>query len=852
MATSDKPKPLPHTSEQLANTVTSDKPKPLPYASEPFGVYQPLIGWRSQLQHERLSSAIASRVLEASNFVSRVVDKPTAVTVLRRSNDPTGTKVGQAVAAHVNTGGAINVAKFIGGHEEPLLNRVLGNQAPDNEAAVATVLQYLEKRAPLAAQAMFRPRVTSLDRTVASAALFSDKQPAQSVFLSPIGILHLFREYFFEMGSFLGPPVGHVWISPGGTLELVESNTRRTVRDLTVEDSIQTTSKTEFNTTDKDELSDAVKSENANDTKLGASATASGGVGSVFHASGTASFNLDDSRKQAQEQTHKKMREQSAKLSSEVRQNFKTTFRTVTETNDTSSRRYVLANNTGALVSYELSRKMRKVSVQVQDLGQRLCWQLYVDNPGDPLGIGEFVHATADALDPSLKIPDTIPYPPNQQINFPSAIPFILFQGADHGAEDTYTTSPEDGEHGIFSPDIGKNDIIQFKHEIKCPPTPAGFILVQVTNINFHGARAKWNPDLALDVTNEKFTILLTYANFGGNMQMPFDATLVYEPTADAKAIIDKKNNESKTQYDDQLAAAKEKLLYDTLRKRMKLVGQVQSRLQSDLREEERNVIYRSIVSRLYGNEDGWADQDYHVASEMIRYFFDIDAMLYFVAQDWWRPRTQQLSPFNINSKVQSTIIAEPAVTARIKQVGKRPQFAHGHRPYYMVTEETARAAQGASLGWLLQIDGDTHRNAFLNSPWVKAVVPIRPGKEREAIAFLQRPEAADTDGLEEPYPFDAASDPPDYRGLTVKEVLLKVADRIAGEYKRSLVPVRTDPQNINSKLALPTETVFAKGYDPLEGGIAFNNGAFKVFSEWTEVLPTDQVVATEYSLKGL
>jgi hypothetical protein len=26
----------------------------------------------------------------------------------------------------------------------------------------------------------------------------------------------------------------------------------------------------------------------------------------------------------------------------------------------------------------------------------------------------------------------------------------------------------------------------------------------------------------------------------------------------------------------------------------------------------------------------------------------------------------------------------------------------------------------------------------------------------------------------------------------------------------------------------------------------------FRVFSEWTDVLPTDQVVVTEYSLKGL
>ena len=134
----------------------------------------------------------------------------------------------------------------------------------------------------------------------------------------------------------------------------------------------------------------------------------------------------------------------------------------------------------------------------------------------------------------------------------------------------------------------------------------------------------------------------------------------------------------------------------------------------------------------------------------------------------------------------------------------------------------------------------------------MKAVLPIRPGREREAIAFLQRPEVAGTDGLDESYPFDAANDPPEYNGLSIKDVLVKIADKIANEYKASLTPVKVDPTDINSKLALPTETVFAHGFDPLEGGIAFGTEAFKVFSQWIEVLPTDQVVATEYSLKGL
>src|SRR5690606_28252335 len=39
-----------------------------------------------------------------------------------------------------------------------------------------------------------------------------DKAHIQSVALSPISVVHLFRQYFFELDTFLGTPVGHVWL----------------------------------------------------------------------------------------------------------------------------------------------------------------------------------------------------------------------------------------------------------------------------------------------------------------------------------------------------------------------------------------------------------------------------------------------------------------------------------------------------------------------------------------------------------------------------------------------------------------------------------------------------------------
>ena len=47
--------------------------------------------------------------------------------------------------------------------------------------------------------------------------------------LSPVGSVHLFRQYFFDLGTFLGEPVEHVWLAPGTTIELIEVSTRKTI-----------------------------------------------------------------------------------------------------------------------------------------------------------------------------------------------------------------------------------------------------------------------------------------------------------------------------------------------------------------------------------------------------------------------------------------------------------------------------------------------------------------------------------------------------------------------------------------------------------------------------------------------
>lgn len=829
----------------------------MPYASEPFGVYQPLIGWRSNLQQERVRSGLANRFALAISLAHLDATPDSGPRLAApRFVDPTGTAIGRELAvraAAAPTGPDVWQTLLADTPDSPMTSMINSLSAPSpavesqglvaagttaadpqRDAVAARLLQQLTAVNPAVVGQMFTRDVQPWERALAAVTFIGESHPSKEMFLSPIGILHRFREYFFELGTFLGPPVGHVWISPGGTVELIEVNTRRTLSERTMEQSVETTEKSEQSTTDHDEIADAVKTENATDMKLGVTTSASGGLGSIFQASGSASFNLDSSRKQAQEQTHKRMREQTAKLSSEVKTNFKTTFRTVTETTDTSSRRYVLQNTTSRLVSYQLSRKMRKVAVQVQDLGQQLCWQLYVDFPGRKLDTGRFVHETAAALDPSLKRPDSIPYPPDKPVVYPFAIPFLQDKGGYDDTDLTYLSESGNADRGI-NENAGPNSIIQFKFDFDIPPAPEGFELVGIAGVDFKTEQAVVR-DLALNPSpagaKSTFLIRLQKANFGGKRSMPFDITMTYTPTKAVKDAIDAKNADAMKNYSDLVAAEKERLFYETLRKRIKLSSRVPSRRPEDLREEERDVIYREIIARLYGKHDSWDPDDYHVASELIRYFFDVDAMLYFVAPDWWKPVPAHRVPMTATGELQSTTVVS----------GKWSN-------HYLFTEESEPAPLGASLGWFLQLDGDANRNAFLNSPWVKAVLPIRPGRERDAMAYLGRPEVAGTDGLDEPYPFDPAQDPPEYQGKKLRDVLLIIGDRIAAEQEQSLTPVALKPGDPNSELALPTEVVFSHGFDPLQGGIAFGKEPFEVFSQWTEILPTEQVVATEYDL---
>ena len=59
----------------------------------------------------------------------------------------------------------------------------------------------------------------------------TDRDQLSGGVISPLGIIHLYRQYFFELDTFLGSPVHHVWLAPGATVELFEIHTRKEVTE---------------------------------------------------------------------------------------------------------------------------------------------------------------------------------------------------------------------------------------------------------------------------------------------------------------------------------------------------------------------------------------------------------------------------------------------------------------------------------------------------------------------------------------------------------------------------------------------------------------------------------------------
>ncbi|MEW6731705.1 MAG: hypothetical protein AB1489_10290 [Acidobacteriota bacterium] len=892
----------------------------LPYASEILGVYQPLLGWKSKLTIDRMNReqdtvfrsltdrALARVPANVGVEVKENDDDYLEATVTGLSvPDVINTHVVPRVAAEIDSLNARLTLKKLSADKVPtdadwktifakadlekqlvfiqeyawpkLESRAVPSSHPDDpdlnayidafpkvvgdedetsvvlkalldrEVAISAYLYWLSLNKPSVLEALFFRKVANpyvdLLSTVDPLETFGANN-LQAV-LSPIGVVHLFRQYFFELDTFLGPAVEHVWIAPQSTLELVEQRSLRTTTERIIEQLSDTTTKTETALTEQDELSTAVREENRSDMQLGFGASVGYHNGTV-DAEAHADLSLSNSRVSARETAHKQMREQSSRLSAEIRNSFRSTLRTVVERTESTERRYVLQNNTKAIINYELRRKLRLVGVQVQDLGTQLCWQVFVDDPGRDLGVAKLLHIAEPPDLAGLRAPD--PPPRLEDIVERVNIQFPYMNDPDaegEGETDVLYIDGDDQEHigGIHN--IGYNDRIFYKKTYTLQPPKPGYTLSdQFSARTSHSGTVEVEIKKVADTTIE---LIMHQVNFKDQPFVELEVSTIWKPNEEQNKALQAAYTQSLAKYDAEISARTRQAFLDAARERIKLASQIRKRRFEDLRDEERTAVYRRLISQLLavGEEQ---KQDEHVTSELIRAIFDVDKMLYFVAPDWWRTRT--------HDDVLRQTANSPERIPEQQLVGWDGFKASGRRDNYLITEESDPATLGSSLGWLLQLDGDRLRNVFLNSPWVKAVIPIRPGREVAALNWLSLADKAGKEGLDGLYAAPPAELNAIVKGLkdagytvgdkpTLRDAIIYLGLEIVKNYKEITTPKKsvTDPK----KNIVPTETVFERGFDPLAGGFELNSDPAKVFSQWVEVLPTDQLVAIEYDV---
>ncbi|MEO7041876.1 MAG: hypothetical protein ABI035_06430 [Gemmatimonadaceae bacterium] len=877
----------------------------LPYDAVEFGVYQPLLNWYGYQARRRTSATIQDATasvirsmadnMGASNAPGNIAGSrmiasasPLALEVPPALQSPVASQIVAAASTLVKKSGRMpttaewqslltddKVKTYVdaaGRAQNAPAGTVTTKQrgqaaspyltpnANPVDAATATFFQSIALHQPdllnsifLANQPDWQRAMNFIDPFATAAKTYKSsgdfpggRRPTGM--LSPVGFINLYREYFFELDTFLGPPVGHVWVSPGGSLELYEVTTRSTTTTTTTEISTTQTAKEETDTTDQDELSTAAKTDNKNDTKLGASVDAGGSFLGIVHADAKASFSNESSVDSSNETAHKQSRTQSTKLSKEITQNYKTTFSTTTETTDTSSRRYVLSNTTATLANYELRRKLRLIGVQVQHIGTRLSWQTFVPNPASLLGVGEFVPVPADnsaaaAIQPPVPLDPLKPQETDVMVSFPlmihpvltgspeldhvfvqdwGKVPPPVINGEQDANRETDDSTP--GNLVQLPGDTSHADRLLSDFPFAALPPGDGYTATGVRLVT--SDKQFWPVFFIEDAAKATIRVRALSVFFDGAMSVNLTLKVTWDPP-----VVDPREpayQQALQAYTTNLGAAQSQDYVNATRALLKTASALTPRSSDDLRNEERDAIYRQLYLQL--THLGFADQ--YLTAEYVRELFDVDNMLYYVEPDYYMPRALGPTPgFPAGSVPPGDMLGG----ATMSNWPRRPGT-----DYYLISEDSQPAPSGSSLGWTIQLDGDERRNEFLNAAWVKAVIPMKPGHEVDALAWLENENVEGTDGLNDPY-VPQPGDPSSYVG-TVGDVLQVMATSLAA-------------QNANIENTLQTETVFEAGFDPLANGIKLdptidfkqNAAPYEMFDFWLEVLPTDQIVAVDY-----
>ena len=501
--------------------------------------------------------------------------------------------------------------------------------------------------------------------------------------LSPIGIAHYYRQLYFNVLEGVGPIEQAFTIAPKETFEVVYETTRRQVHEEIVEIGSETVSEQAEETKNLDEVSDKVSSMIQRDSQAAMSANGSGSIG-VWSFGASASASMAVSSQNSREQASRQLKEVTKRASERITKTFSLKTRDLEDVTTTNLTRRVIKNESEVPVSYGLRRVLRRVKVKVQDLGPRLVWQLYVRNPGAGLARSRFVRFREAEPIAIPEVPPGVPPRPrggtdtgstSADLQWNSSLGAFVRLVITVGADRIVTA-------------VSIDSITDLEGGGKDDPAPSPKNDLQA-NKQWDEATRTFTVDIGvLPGDASSLSINYTYAwDPAGVVMDEWEALRALKVSELTQAALNEQFEREKTLITER--------------------SKIRPRPANDLRQEERYEVMNRMISHLFARGDDPSDPS-PLEIEYFHRYFDIDGMFVYLHPSWWKPRYA------------------PTATGL-------------ERPAYEITAESEPAPLGSSLGWMIQLDGDARRNGFINSPWLRICLPIRPTRERESIDWLAK-----------------------------------------------------------------------------------------------------------------
>lgn len=502
-----------------------------------------------------------------------------------------------------------------------------------------------------------------------------------------LGLLQHYREHMIYSEVQAGPLEVLQPLAPHEKMEVLLAETTVRSWEQTVEEESEVTRNQSTETHDENELVDRVANviSHSSTTTVSASGNANWITGS---ASGSASTTVSGASTETTEQTVRRLQEVTRRQAEEIRKKTKITTRVIETKSVSTTTRHVIENTSNHTVNYGLRKLYYNVNVKIQDLAPSLVWQSVAISPGRSLAGSYF-------SDDPRKVP---------LADFPAPVTGTVDVVALHpSAKDYYYRVYQFDLKAVWAllndsqkKELAGGKILKFR-----------IVALTVRAVSGFGGGGDYgdcvfNPE-AITVANfqrDGLFILKGMTHERSDYPSKADLTLEYTISPSQADIDVVQAARDKAQNAASLSYVTSRINFSAFSDRNKLEF------------EERKILLASALSRLVPPEIApeKLPEYFPILYENFIDCFDLKQMFYDVDVTEW-------------SSMQRLVMNDHYVP----------------EAYELITKQETPARLGSALSWNLQIDGDDRRNMFLNAPWIRMGIPIKPGKERRALGLLAR-----------------------------------------------------------------------------------------------------------------